>query len=54
MQKPRTVTKMEMIEKSVPVEREVMVEKPYTEHVQVCNRPPAPAYLAACVAMAAR
>ena len=35
LQKPRTVTKTEMIEKSVPVEREVMVEQPYTEHVEV-------------------
>ena len=29
------MTKTEMIEKSVPVEREVMVEQPYTEHVEV-------------------
>ena len=35
VQKPRTVKYTETIEKAVPVEREVMVQKAFTEHVPV-------------------
>ena len=35
LQKPRTVTKTEQIERAVPVEREVTVEKAFTEYVEV-------------------
>jgi hypothetical protein len=34
MQKPRNVTVTETIEQAVPVEREVMVKKAFTEHVK--------------------